>query len=213
MGRTYSPPSSFSGIASLPRWLIGSLLVASVACADRGAPAAASPAASFLTSVAAMCGQAYAGRVVANEPAAPDDPFEGKALVMHVRTCNSAEQVLVPFHVGEDRSRTWVLTLVTDRLRLKHDHRHQDGTPDTVSMYGGDSTSPGTATRQEFPVGDFSKALFTRENRAVSNTNVWAMEIEPGKMFAYELTRPGRRFRVEFDLTTPVPVPPAPWGQ
>lgn len=183
------------------------------ACSAAPADAPVSPASQFLLSVGKMCGQAYAGKVVANEPAAPDDPYAGKALVMHVRTCNSAEQVLVPFHVGEDRSRTWVLTLVTDRLRLKHDHRHQDGTPDTVSMYGGDSTSPGTANRQEFPVDDFSKALFTRENRAVSNTNVWAMEIEPGKMFAYELTRPGRRFRVEFDLTTPVPVPPAPWGQ
>ncbi len=199
-------------IASLPYWLIASLLLLS-SCSNSEAPAVASPASQFLLSVSAICGQAYAGRVVENEPKAPNDPFEGQALVMHVRTCNSAEQVLVPFHVGEDRSRTWVLTLAADRLRLKHDHRHQDGTPDTVTMYGGDSTSPGSANRQEFPVDEFSKTLFTRENRAVSNTNVWAMEIHPGRMFAYELTRPGRRFRVEFDLTKPVPVPPAPWGQ
>jgi len=39
------------------------------------------------------------------------------------------------------------------------------------------------------------------------------MEIEPDQRFVYELTRPeGRRFRVEFDLSTPVPLPPAPWG-
>lgn len=32
--------------------------------------------------------------------------------------------------------------------------------------------------------------------------------------FIYQLTRTGsdRRFRVEFDLTRPVPAPPAPWG-
>ncbi len=198
------------GIASLAICLIGSL---PAACARPEAPAAASPAAGFLTSVGEMCGKAFGGKVVANEPPAPNDPFVGQALVMHVRTCTTPGEVLVPFHVGEDRSRTWVLTLVADRIRLKHDHRHQDGTPDAVTMYGGDSTSPGTATRQEFPVDDFSKAMFTRENRAVSNTNVWAMEVHPGKMFAYELTRPGRRFRVEFDLATPVPVPPAPWGQ
>jgi len=211
MPRTTAPLSRT--IAALPHCLIGPLLLMSVACGDQGAPAVASPAATFLSSVAAMCGQAFAGRVVENEPRAPNDPFEGQVLVMHVRTCNSGEQVLVPFHVGEDRSRTWVLTLVADRLRLKHDHRHQDGTPDAVTMYGGDSTSPGTITRQEFPVDAFSKTLFTRENRAVSNTNIWAMEMHPGRMFAYELTRPGRKFRVEFDLTKPVPVPPAPWGQ
>jgi hypothetical protein len=32
-------------------------------------------------------------------------------------------------------------------------------------------------------------------------TNVWAMEIEPKQVFIYELARPGRLFRVEFDLT------------
>ena len=41
----------------------------------------------------------------------------------------------------------------------------------------------------------------------------FAMEVHPGRMFAYELTRPGdRKFRVEFDLSKAVPTPPAPWG-
>ena len=26
------------------------------------------------------------------------------------------------------------------------------------------------------------------------------MEVHPGRVLAYELTRPGRRFRIEFDL-------------
>ena len=38
------------------------------------------------------------------------------------------------------------------------------------------------------------------------------MEVEPGRAFVYELARPQRLFRVEFDLTRPVPAPPAPWG-
>lgn len=158
-----------------------------------------------------MCGQAFAGRITANEPAQPNDPFVGQALVMHVRTCE-AGRVLVPFHVGADRSRTWVLTLHGDRLRLEHDHRHEDGTADALTMYGGDSLEPGTANRQAFPVNAFSKELFTRLGRSVSNTNTWVMEIHPGRMFAYELSRPGRLFRVEFDLTAAVPPPPAPWG-
>lgn len=188
---------------------IGALVLAGSACYGITGPS--TPAAQFLDAIAAMCGNAYGGRITANEPAAPNDPFEGQALVMHVRTCHG-ERLLVPFHVGEDRSRTWVLTLHGDRVRLKHDHRHKDGTEDELTQYGGDSTSPGTATRQEFPVDQFSIDLFTRTNRAVSNTNVWAMEVHPGRMFAYELTRPGRKFRVEFDLTKTVPVPPAPWG-
>ncbi len=181
-----------------------------IACASES-PAPPAPASQFLTAIAAMCGNAYGGRIVANEPVQPNDAFEGQALVMHVRTCESG-RVLVPFHVGEDRSRTWVLTLHGDRIRLKHDHRHQDGSEDELTQYGGDSTAPGTATRQEFPVDQFSIDLFTRTNRTVSNTNTWAMEVHPGRMFAYELSRPGRMFRVEFDLTTTVPAPPAPWG-
>jgi hypothetical protein len=194
------------------RFAAASLVAVTAAgCGGQETPTPSSPAAEFLSAVAKLCGKAFAGKVVANVPAAPNDPFEGQSLVMHVRTCDTAGELRVPFHVGEDRSRTWVLTLVGDRLRLKHDHRHKDGTEDVVTQYGGVSSSAGAATRQEFPVDEFSKAMFTRENRAVSNTNVWAMEVHPGRMFAYELARPGRKFRVEFDLSAPVPLPPAPW--
>lgn len=48
--------------------------------------------------------------------------------------------------------------------------------------------------------------------RVVSITNVWAREIAPGAVFAYELRRPGRFLRVEFDLSRPVAPPPPPWG-
>lgn len=192
-------------------------LVVAVACgrpapapepAAAPAPPPAAPAAEFMTQLAALCGKAFGGRITANTPEAPNDPFVGQALVMHVRTCEPG-RILVPFHVGADRSRTWILTLSGNRLSLEHDHRHADGTPDVLTMYGGDSVADGTATRQEFPVDQFSKDLFTREKREVSNTNVWAMELHPGRMFAYELARPGRLFRVEFDLASPLPPPAA----
>lgn len=175
------------------------------------ADAAAGPADAFLAAIAAHCGQAYGGRIVANEPAAPDDPFAGKELVMHVREC-APTGLRIPFHVGDDHSRTWVITRTADGLRLKHDHRHEDGSEDELTMYGGDTAAPGSARRQEFPVDADSRALFERTGRDVSLTNTWAMEIEPGKTFVYELARPGRLFRVEFDLTQTVPTPPAPWG-
>jgi len=46
-----------------------------------------------------------------------------------------------------------------------------------------------------------------------SLSNTWAMEVEPGQRFLYELSRPdGRLFQVEFDLTQPADLPPPPWG-
>jgi hypothetical protein len=159
-----------------------------------------------------LCGQAFEGRIVANEPPpTTPDAFEGKTLVMHVRDCSDAA-LRIPFHVGDDHSRTWVITRTAEGLRLKHDHRHADGISDAVTMYGGESMDGGNVARQEFPVDAESIALFEREGLAASVTNVWAMEIQPRKNFVYELARPGRLFRVEFDLTRAVPAPPAPWG-
>lgn len=177
------------------------------------APVASAPADAFFAALSAHCGKAYAGRIVANEPRpATPDAFEGKPLAMHVRQCG-VDTLRIPFHVGDDRSRTWVVARTAKGLRLKHDHRHQDGTPDVLTMYGGDSRAPGSASRQEFLADAESIALFGREGSKASVTNVWAMEIVPGERFAYELSRPGGRlFRVEFDLRAPLEAPPAPWG-
>jgi hypothetical protein len=125
----------------------------------------------------------------------------------------AAHELRIPFHVGDDHSRTWVLSRTDTGLRLKHDHRHADGSPDAVTMYGGDSAPPGTAQRQAFPVDAESVAMFRKAGMAASVTNTWAMEVEPDEQFVYELTRPGgRTFRVVFDKAHPVPLPPAPWG-
>ncbi|WP_313160475.1 hypothetical protein [Stenotrophomonas sp.] len=173
------------------------------------------PSDAFMAAVAAHCGKAFEGRIVANEPRtdAPD-PFEGKRLVMHVRGCDDpAHELRIPFHVGDDHSRTWVLTRTSHGLRLKHDHRHADGSPDAISLYGGDSKPPGTAQRQEFPVDADSVAMFRKADMLPSVHNTWAMEVDPDQRFIYELTRPGgRRFQVAFDLARPVALPPPPWG-
>ena len=170
---------------------------------------AASPQDAFFQRVSALCGKAFEGRV-ASPPVDADAAFQGKRLVMHVREC-SADEIRIPFHVGEDRSRTWVITRTASGLRLKHDHRHEDGSEDALTQYGGDTVAEGTAERQEFPADQFSKDMFVRQDRAVSVPNVWAMEVH-GRSFAYELRRPGRFFRVDFDLTTAVTPPPPPWG-
>lgn len=177
------------------------------ACAS--APAPTSPQDEFFANLTTLCGQSFEGRVVTQEAA--DSAFAGQRLVMQVREC-SADEIRVPFHVGEDRSRTWVITRTGQGLRLKHDHRHEDGSEDTLTQYGGDTANAGSAERQEFPADQHSRDLFVANNIPQSTANVWAVEVYPGRTYVYELRRPNRHFRVEFDLTRPVPAPPAPWG-
>ena len=173
-------------------------------CASIPEPA---PADRFFAALSSLCGRAFAGRVTSPDSEA-DRAFAAERLIMHVRDCGP-DRIRIPFHVGEDRSRTWVVERRGDRLRLGHDHRHEDGSEDRLSNYGGVTASPGTGERQEFPADAFSQSLFERENIPQSSANVWAMEVHPDRMFAYELRRPGRFFRAEFDLARPVPLPSA----
>ena len=168
----------------------------------------ATPQDAFFASLSRLCGKAFAGRVVSTDPA--DADMAGKPLVMHVRTC-TAETIRIPFHVGEDRSRTWVITRTATGLRLKHDHRHADGSSDAMTMYGGDTIASGTESAQAFPADVESIGLFKREGRAVSVTNVWHVSVTPTH-FTYGLKRANRDFRVAFDLTRQVAAPPPPWG-
>ena len=189
----------------MKRLFCASAALSVVACAGETQPA---PADTFMTELAVYCEKAFEGALVSTDES--DAAFASERLVMHVRDCG-AHEIRVPLHVGENRSRTWVITRTKDGLRLKHDHRHEDGSEDAVTQYGGDSAEVTSATRVEFPVDQFSIDLFTREGLTASVTNVWAMEITDD-MFAYELSRENRFFRVEFDLTAPIDAPPPPWG-
>jgi hypothetical protein len=178
-------------------------------------PAATNPQDAFFTALSARCGKAYAGRLASDEEA--DADMRGKAMVMHIRHCTD-DRIEIPFHIdglgpdgGWDRSRTWIVSRTATGLRLKHDHRHADGTPDAVTLYGGDTADAGTAARQTFPVDAESIAMFEGTGRSVSNTNIWVIETTPAG-FTYGLNREGRHFRVAFDYARPVTPPPAPWG-
>lgn len=157
----------------------------------------------FFARLASLCGRAFEGRI-ASPPVEADRDFANRRLVMHVRDC-SADEIRIPFQVGDDRSRTWIVTRRSGSIALAHDHRHDDGSEDRLSRYGGSTQAAGTAERQLFPADQYSRDLFVRENIPQSTANVWAMEVRPGEIFAYELRRPNRFFRVEFDLRRPVP--------
>jgi hypothetical protein len=188
------------------------LMFGAAACGPQPDDGAASSVASgnpqdvFWAGLTSLCGQAYAGHVAESVPA--DTVMSRESLVMHVREC-SGDTIRVPFHVGSNRSRTWVFTRTAAGLRLKHDHRHEDGAPDSVTQYGGDTHEQGEPDRQEFHADSVTAALIP-----AARTNVWTIELQPGRLFVYALRREGsdRRFRAEFDLTAAVDTPPPPWG-
>lgn len=162
----------------------------------------------FFDSISELCGNAYEGKVTRDND--PSGGFADKKLIMHVRRCNET-QLQVPFHVGEDASRTWLITKTGSGLSLKHDHRHSDGTEDKLTQYGGHTVDAGWAQVQSFPADQYSKELFVDNEIPQSIGNTWQMYIYPDR-FTYRLIRQGREFRVDFDLTTPVNTPPTPWG-
>ncbi len=148
-------------------------------------------------------------------------------MVMHVRDCSDT-RVAIPFQIADEeapegwnRSRTWVLTRGPDgAITLKHEHRHEDGTLDAVTNYGGTTAEAGTATSAAIPGGRRKhRHLHTRRPRRLADQCVagggnrrWQ---RTSAYFAYQLTRKNdetRLFRVRFDADEAVAVPGAAWG-
>lgn len=158
----------------------------------------------FLNRVRSLCCKSFEGVVTAGRG---NDDFSKNRLVMHVRSCDE-NKIRIPFFVGNDRSRTWILTSENERIQLKHDHRHEDGSEDLVTQYGGITPNQGCDSIQMFPADDY-----TRNQYPHTANNVWWITIND-KEFTYNLRRIGsdRVFTVIFDLTREVSAPDAPWG-
>jgi len=160
--------------------------------------------------LSANCGKAFAGKIIKDTD--PSDTWTNARIVMHIRDC-SENKIKVPLHVSENRSRIWIITkMPAGKMRLKHDHRHSDGTSDDVTMYGGTSAGgvDGSATIT-FPVDAESIASFKKNGLDASVSNSWHLSVG-AHVFHYKLTRPsGREFEVAFDLGKPVELPPKAW--
>lgn len=165
--------------------LLGAMMVAQPVQAQADARAA------FFGKLGALCGARFEGASVF--PREAGDAFAGKKLVAHVASCTASE-IRVPFIVGTDRSRTWIITRSADGLQLKHDHRHDDGTPDAQTMYGGMATNGGTPLAQSFAAD-----AYTAELIPAAATNVWTLSVAPdGSGMTYYLERDGKpRFKAE----------------
>lgn len=157
------------------------------ACATPSVPVDTRDA--FMATLKDMCGQRFEGGLA--YAIDPDSEFAGKTISTEV-VC-SASDVRMPVKVGEDRSRTWIFTRPQAGLELRHDHRHADGTPDKVTMYGGMAQAGGTARSQAFLADDYTARLVPG-----AETNLWTVSLsEDGQVLTYRLERHAKP-RAEF---------------
>ncbi|MDQ2068660.1 hypothetical protein [Natronospira bacteriovora] len=155
----------------------------------------------------ALCGQAFAGEIsdVTHYYA---DGVEGREMRMQVMECED-DRIHAPFHIDDNHSRNWILTIVDGTIRLKHDHRYEDGTEEAISQYGGDAPTPGLPTRQIFPADEHTAEILPK--RA---DNFWFFDFVDEDTLQYGVHWPkyGHSIRVEFDLSETIETPPRPWG-
>lgn len=162
------------------------------------APALAEPdpaARAFFDHLTRLDGRSFQGRM-AFPLDQPDHDMAGKPMRLKVDVV-SPEEIRVPFQVGEDRSRTWILRLTPAGLSLQHDHRLADGSPDPVNLYGGTALAGGLGLTQIFPADAHTAGVLPE-----ASSNVWMLQLSPdGKSLVYALERHQEpRFQAVFEL-------------
>lgn len=152
------------------------------------------------------CGNAYSGVLADATPFY--QTFDADRIVIHIRDC-SETLTHISLHIDDNHSRNLLLTKVPGTLRLKHDHRNQDGTEEEITQYGGDAPSPGLESRQIFMADEHTADILP--NRF---DNFWFLDMMDENTLAYGVHWPkhGNSIRMEFDISNPVEAPPAPWG-
>lgn len=185
-------------------WLSGAVLLlmsGSLAVADDKEI----PSNQFWERLQTHCGKAYIGKLAEGQ----DRPEFSGDLVMHVKSCSDNE-IKIPFFVGNDLSRTWILTKDDQNLiQLKHDHRHEDGSEEAINFYGGKAPNVGHADFQFFPADPATAKMLP-----AASSNVWWIELSDNQ-YSYNLNRltsDNTPFRVEFDLSEAIETPDDPWG-
>ncbi len=153
----------------------------------------------FWANLEEHCGKAYPGyaAIIREGDTRREGLYAGYEMVAHFRQCFD-DEIRIPGHIGEDRSRTWIMTPINGGLDLRHDHRDPDGSSSENTMYGASTSEAGTPLRQEF----------TRDG-----PGYWVLEMVPGERFSYG-NHDGEEWlvRFDFDLSQPMDPPPPPWG-
>ncbi len=126
------------------------------------------PRDAFFDLLTTLCDETFEGYSSFPE----EGSFSGQLLTAHVASCTENE-IRVPFTVGEDRSRTWIVTRDEEGLLLQHDHRHEDGTPDEITLYGGRAIEGGSGLSQSFAADGHTRALIPE-----AASNVWTVSLD-----------------------------------
>jgi hypothetical protein len=152
----------------------------------------------FLQNLSGLCGKSFRGKELYSAPGR--DSWADKEFIMHVTVCED-DEVHIPFHLDDDHSRTWMFLAEENGLRFRHDHRHEDGTPEELTLYGGYADGTGSAFEQKFPADQYTIDLLSdtlgREWRIILAEDLSSM--------TYQLHYSGQlMFAAEFDLTEPI---------
>lgn len=110
----------------------------------------------FINNLRTLCGKSFAGEQT--YMAEGRESWAHFDFVMHVTVCED-DSVFIPFHLSDDHSRTWQFLVEDERLRFRHDHRHEDGSPEDQTLYGGYADGNGSAFVQYFPADAYTKEL------------------------------------------------------
>lgn len=152
--------------------------------------------AAFFENMKTLCGKSFSGKQVYMKEGR--ESWEDKTMVMHVTVCDD-DQIQIPFHMDQDQSRTWMFINEEGQLRFRHDHRHEDGTPEDLTLYGGYAdTERGTAFMQVFPADEYTLEIHPR-----SENSEWVVALKDDMgIFSYSLYSQGELlFEAHFDLT------------
>lgn len=152
----------------------------------------------FLKNMADLCGNSFRGKETFSAPGR--ESWRDKDFLIHITVCDE-DKVHIPFHIDQDRSRTWMFLAEENGLRFRHDHRHEDGTPEDLTMYGGYADGTGTGFIQRFPADKYTRDLL---NDTIGRE--WRVVLaEDMSTLTYELHYSGRlMFAAGFDLTSPI---------
>lgn len=152
----------------------------------------------FLKNLASLCGKSFSGKETFTKDGRAS--WAHRKFVMHVTVCDDSK-VHIPFHLDEDKSRTWMFIMEEHGLRFRHDHRHEDGTPEEQTLYGGYANDNGTAYEQHFPSDEYTNNMLG--DGVPRQWNV--ILADDLSTFKYQLHYGGELvFEAEFDLKNPL---------
>ncbi len=160
----------------------------------------------FWENIQSYCGNAYEGILADATPYYQS--FDADKIVIHFRNCTDT-LTHISLHLDDDHSRNLLITKQPGTLQLKHDHRHEDGTEDDITQYGGMANSPGLENRQIFYADEHTADILP-----LRHDNFWFVDLMDDETLAYGVHWPkqGNSIRMEFDISTPIEAPPTPWG-